>query len=848
MFGYVSDYLRNGWEVPFPLPEGAKYPPVSGVTGRIPRVKRAEVDNLWKGRPEESNVGLRMQVSKGREVIGIDVDHYGSKQGMTFLNELMEELGDLNLDEIPRSTRRGVRSQSAQYFFLVPKGKEWNAKVCSDVDVVQFTHRYSAVWPSVVEGEQYKWYIGEEEVGIPNVNDLPTLPEKWVNHLTRDKSGRRGTGERKAIGGYREALNWLRDNISGWDVEADSDDDPNVLMSPSMRDASTSDTFVQNLSTNAHDTMISAIHSVVMLGTEGHHGLKAAIHHIRSRFMSEVLDERGPNWRNEDIAKDEFERAVISEVEKIAGEVERGEVRIINASADMAIPNFSELLVPAEAEKRPLGVDWNEYGNHDQGHALMFKDYWDRDVLVTTDNGSQEFAAWVTKTGRYSFRSLNQMFRFIEYAVCSPLDYEASKLEERAEGMAEKEAQEQIDADDTSSDDLEAMAANLRNRANGLRNTRPARAMLAQLHSVDEVSCSLDDFDSVPMLLGSKNAQTLDLNALTHEDVSPVRDSRRSDMLTMSTAVSVQEGANHKAWDDFLDKFLPDPEIRRFAQKVFGYSLVDHNPSKLLVFLWGPSNTGKTTILEAMAAALGDYAAPMNAQRLFGFQGSGPNPELVSVMNKRMLILSEVGDGHRLSSNAIKQATGNDLQQARKNHSNHIVNSVPRFTPYVSTNNPPNIDRGDEALKNRILVLPFKHPHPPHRTDPKNDLKQNKEISSAILWWIIEGCRMYLEEGLERDTWPKEVREVSEEFVSGTSAIQRFITERLERDEKGREKLDDLFKAWKSWCMSESMDQRDVGTKDGFRKLLQSNGFKYVRNTSIDGERNVSAFRGLKIK
>ncbi len=203
--------------------------------------------------------------------------------------------------------------------------------------------------------------------------------------------------------------------------------------------------------------------------------------------------------------------------------------------------------------------------------------------------------------------------------------------------------------------------------------------------------------------------------------------------------------------------------------------------------LWGASNTGKTTILEAMAAALGDYAAPMNAQRLFGFQGSGPNPELVSVMNKRMLILSEVGDGHRLSSNAIKQVTGNDLQQARKNHSNHIVNSVPRFTPYVSTNNPPNIDRGDEALKNRILVIPFKNQHPPQRVNPENDLKQNKEISSAILWWIIEGCRMYLEEGLERETWPEEVREVSEEFVSGTSAIQSFISERLERDEKGLE-------------------------------------------------------------
>lgn len=848
MFGYVKDYVRAGWEVPFPLAPNSKYPPVPGVTGRIPDVKKSEIPRLWKDRTEDSNVGLRMQVSGGYDVISIDVDHYDSKQGMSFLSELMEELGDLNLNEIPRSTRRGAKAKSAQYFFRVPKGKEWNAKACADVDIVQKNHRYSAVWPSRVDGEQYQWYIGEEVTGIPHVNDLPELPDRWIRHLSRGTKARRGNGERVAIGGYREALNWLRDNIPGWDVETDEDDDPNVVMSPAMRDASTSERFEENLSTNAHDTMISAVHSVVMLGTEGHHGLKAAIYHIRTRFMKEVLDERGPNWRNEDIAVSEFERAVISEVENIAGEVERGEVRIIEASADLALPNFSELLVPAEAEKRPLGVEWSEYGNTDQGHAYMFKDYWDRDVLVTNDKGDQEFAAWVTKTGRYSFRSMNQMFRFIEYAVSAPLDYEASKLEQQASTQQEKEDTEQLSEGEKTHEQIEKMAANLRRRANNLRNTSPARSMLAQLHSVDEVSCGLDDFDSVPMILGTKNAKTLDLNVLADPEGSAIRDSKRADMLTMSTAVSVQEGATHPVWESFLDKFLPDPEIRRFAQKAFGYSLVDYNPSKLLVFLHGSSNTGKTTILEAMAAALGDYAAPMNAQRIFGFQGSGPNPELVSVMNKRMLILSEVGDGHRLSSNAIKQVTGNDLQQARNNHSNHIVNSVPRFTPYVSTNNPPKIDRGDEALKNRILVIPFNHSHEPRRIAPEEDLKQNKEISSAILWWIIEGCRMYLEEGLERENWPDEIKKASEEFVSGTSAIQRFINDRLERDDKSRERLEDLFSAWKAWCMSESMERKDIGEKGDFKTLLESNGFKYVRNSSWKGETNVNVFKGLKLK
>lgn len=841
-FGYVNDYIEAGWEVPFPLPEGKKYPPVIGVTGRINRVKPDNLKKIWDTARDGSNVGLRMQVKGNMDVIAIDVDHYESKQGRTFLNELMEELGDLHLDEIPRSTRRGPKSQSAQYFFRVPKGQEWESRACADVDIVQYTHRYSAVWPSVVEGEQYRWYIGEEVSDVPFVSDLPKLPERWINHLARGKRGRAGS-QRKPVEGIRGAVNWLRENLSGWDVDGDMNDLDSV-MSPYMRDASTSQAFLNDLENNAHDTMLSAVHSCIMLAVEGHHGLKAALHHIRKSFIAVVTED---SRRDEATAKAEYDRAVIGEVEKLAGEVESGVVRIVEVAPTLAMPNFMQLFVPAEAEKRPLGVEWQEYGNNDQGHARMFRDYWGKDVLVTDDNKNQEFAAWVTKTGRYSFRNLNQMFRFVEYAVSSPLDYEAERVLESAEATKEREAEEQLDAENLDSEELEAIANSLRARANALRNTRPAQSMLKQLHSFDDIAVNLDDFDNVTGVIGSKNGKTLDLGLLRSGE-NPLRESTRSDMLTMSTAVSVQVGSKHEKWQEFLDKFIPDPEIQRFAQKVFGYSLMDHNPSKLVIFLWGQSNTGKTTILEAIAKALGDYAAPMSAHKIFGNSHSATNPEMVNAIKKRMIILSEVGDGYKLSSNAIKQITGNDLQQARNNHSNHIVNAVPQFTPYVSTNNPPEISRGDSALKNRILVLPFDQSHPPQQVKPEDDLKENKEISSAILWWLIEGCKMYMEEGLMREGWPDRVRELSDEFVSGTSAIQRFLNDCVIRDPKARSREEDVYREWKRWCQREGMDQKDVGTKSDLRSILDSNGFKFVRNSSYNGETNQDVVRGLSLK
>lgn len=843
MLGFVKEYLDAGWEAPFPLEYGQKYPPTPGVTGRIPDVSRQHIESIWSDRDEPLNLGIRMQVSGQYDVISIDVDHYGTKQGRDFLEEMMKELGDLNLDEIPRSTRRGARSRSAQYFFRVPKGVEWEARACADVDVVQKTHRYSAVWPSVVDGEQYKWYIGLEESEIPHVNDLPILPERWVRHLTRGKKGR-SSSTRKPIGGFRQSIEWLRDNIPGWDVADEEMDDPDVAMSAYMRDASSSDQFIEDLKGNAHDSMISAIHSCIMLAIEGHHGLKAALYHIRKNFLNEVL---GDSRRTPEDAKSEYERAVIGEIEKVAADVEAGTVRILDVNDSLAMPDFFQLFVTSESGKRPLGVDWREYGNTDQGHARMFKDYWGNDVLVTDDNRNQEFAAWLPKTGRYSFRNLNQMFRFVEVSVSAPLEYEAGKMDELAQATAEREAEGQLGAEEMDSDQIKGIAKNLYARANSLRNTRPAQSMLKQLHSFDDLSVNLDEFDSVPGKIGAKNGKTLDLMALRNGE-DPIRDSTKADMLTMTTAVSVQPGSTHKKWNEFLDKFIPDKEIQRFAQKVFGYCLVDHNPSKLLVFLWGPSNTGKTTILEAIARALGDYSAPMSAHKIFGNSNMSTNPELVSAIKKRMVILSEVGDGYKLSSNAIKQITGNDLQQARNNHSNHIVNAVPMFTPYVSTNSPPEISRGDAALKNRILVLPFNEEHPPQKNiSPEEDLKENKEIQSAILWWLVEGCKMYFEEGLTRNTWPEKVKNLSEDFILGTSTFQQFLSEHLEIDPKARERVSDVFAEWKRWCSRKGVLEKEVGSERNLHSILEANGFKVTKNTSHGGKKNITVVDGIKI-
>ncbi|MDD2326420.1 MAG: hypothetical protein PHW63_10585, partial [Alphaproteobacteria bacterium] len=704
----AQEYMEKGWTAPLPLPAGEKFPPPLKTTGNIPVLKPAEIEKLWNGVGDDFNLGLRVQVEGDHDVISLDVDHYEEKQGRVFLTDMEHELGQLDLDTIPRSTRRGVESPSAQFFFRVPRGVKWKASACSDVDIVQLTHRYAAVYPSEINGMRYTWYQGNDEIEIPRVEDLPILPDRWVSYLKKGSVGkltksRKGTFvSRSSQDNYREAVNWLRTNISGWDS--------NENMSQSLKKVSDSEEFLANLDANGHDTMVSSVHGAIMLGVEGHLGLKAALYKIEKNFVNAVSIVKAR--RSEADAKNEFRQSVIGEVERLIGEISDGNVSVVEYGAELALPGFHDLLIKTEAAKRPKDADLTMYSNTDLGHAEMLRDYWGKDLLtVAGATSDQEFAFWTPQTGRFHFKSKKQTLGLMEPAVASRIDFEADKTMLQAEALANAGEERQLKPDELDPDEMMAMAVQIRKRANNCRQTSVQKNILEQMHGFDSYNINLADFDNLADAIGLKGGEVLDLLSLRRGDEEIVRKGMPADLITKNTAVYLVPGAQSDAWDEFLDDFLPNKELRRFVQKAIGYSIVSGNPDKKIIFLWGPSNTGKTTILEACGRALGDYAGPMNAIKLFGGNSSGPSPEMVESLNKRMVFMSEVGDDHNLSANAVKRVTGNDTQHTRQLHSNVMRSAAPKFTPYISTNSVPSIKGVDSATRERIMVIPFNEVH-----------------------------------------------------------------------------------------------------------------------------------------
>jgi hypothetical protein len=182
---WAHEYLAAGWS-PIPLPHKKKGPPPTGYTGNFGEyLDPDQVDEfirLARGKPR--NIGLRMPDT----VLGIDVDHYDDKTGGDTLAAWTAKLGPL--PDTWRSSSRANDRVSGIRFYRVPAGRRWASHLEGGaVEIVNHHHRFAVIYPSLHDksGLPYQFTDpdGFPSEDIPSVDELPDLPDPWVQHLDR---------------------------------------------------------------------------------------------------------------------------------------------------------------------------------------------------------------------------------------------------------------------------------------------------------------------------------------------------------------------------------------------------------------------------------------------------------------------------------------------------------------------------------------------------------------------------------------------------------------------------------------------------------------------------------------
>ena len=305
----------------------------------------------------------------------------------------------------------------------------------------------------------------------------------------------------------------------------------------------------------------------------------------------------------------------------------------------------------------------------------------------------------------------------------------------------------------------------------------------------------------------------------------------KNKFITKITNCEYTDKIDHPLWDSFLDStFGGDQELIHYIQKAIGYSLTGSTQEQCTFFCYGTGRNGKSTFMETISDALGDYATNIQPETIMVKPGTnGPTSDIARLKGARFVTCSEPNEGVRLNEGLIKQLTGGDKVTASRKFENEFE-FYPEFKLWMSTNHKPVIRGTDVGIWRRICLIPFTVCIPEEKVDKRLKFKLQRELS-GILKWAVDGCLLWQREGLEQ---PDAVKQATAEYRSEMDVISAFIADCcVVTNDLRRERAKDMFSAYAKWA-KENNEFEMKSTKFGremanrFNKIHDMNGTAYV--------------------
>lgn len=343
-----------------------------------------------------------------------------------------------------------------------------------------------------------------------------------------------------------------------------------------------------------------------------------------------------------------------------------------------------------------------------------------------------------------------------------------------------------------------------------------------------EVPVMPQDLDASPWLLNTTNGT---VNLKTGE----LQDHRREDLITKIAPVEYDPQASAPTWASTLERVLPSTAVRAFFKKLCGYAISGDVSEHVLPVLYGTGANGKSTILNALLEAAGEYGMQAAPDLLIAKRGGHPT-EVADLFGMRLVASIEVEDGRRLAEALVKSLTGGDKVRARRMREN-FWEFDPTHTAFLCTNHKPEVRGTDNAIWRRIRLIPFTETIPPAEQDKKLPTRLRNELP-GILAWAVEGCLEWQQEGL---TAPDEVRRATGAYRSEMDVIGAFLRDECEIGRGYKATLKAVYERYEEWC--EEGGER-AETKRKFNARLTERGQLDDRRSGPGGLRE---WHGLKL-
>lgn len=285
-------------------------------------------------------------------------------------------------------------------------------------------------------------------------------------------------------------------------------------------------------------------------------------------------------------------------------------------------------------------------------------------------------------------------------------------------------------------------------------------------------------------------------------------------------------------------------ELFRYVLRVLGYCLIHGNPAQLVFFLTGPTKTGKTTVLEIMAALLGPLAHKSKPV-LITVPRSGDQHDSVrwSIRGRRLVYVDETKGAMRIDVAALKDLSGGRTMAVRAMRASDELQAPVTFTIVIPTNEMPSMTGGDAAVAERLVRIPCGgETIPAAERDPALAQKIIAAEAPGILALLVHYARLYYSEGLPL---PAAVTTASEAYMHDQDTVHAFAEEQCThqpRNGQGGHARQDraaLYADYVTW----SAGPNHLGRNEFYEAVRKLPGVDQVK----DG-RGVWVFTGIRTR
>ena len=275
------------------------------------------------------------------------------------------------------------------------------------------------------------------------------------------------------------------------------------------------------------------------------------------------------------------------------------------------------------------------------------------------------------------------------------------------------------------------------------------------------------------------------------------REGRREDFITRTLPYAPSDTWRNTRWESFVEESV-GVDAADYVRRLFGYALLGDPRQHKFALLVGSGGNGKTLFLETVRKAAGPLAEATSMEYFLASKNDAHPQYMARLDGARIVIAEEAPERASWRSDLLKRFTGGGLIEARYMRRGSFT-FKPKGTLFLAMNTLPQLQSVDDAIRRRILAVPF--PNTPRNPDIDLGEKLEAELP-AVVRWLLDGAEEYL--ATKSLLPPDRIKGFTDAYLEAQDTPLRFLAG-CPKGEHYSVTRAALKGAYKDWCEGQGL-------------------------------------------